>query len=273
MVATFPAVAQHLNVERWDSIEPPRRVRWPTILKATAAIALALVAALVLLALLRHHDTRSYSLSGPVERIVVAVDAGRVEIAGVPGKDARVVRSRSSFVGSPSATTQRVTGGLLRVIGVCPGGLVLRCRTDFRIEAPAGAILEVTTGSADVAIEGMTSSVEVTSRDGSLRMRTLGGRSLVAKTESGSVSAVGVAATQVDVEARRSVTLGLTKVADSVSVGTVKGPVDITIPDAPYKVKTDSAIGVVAVNVTQSPGARRSIDVTAPEGDISVHAA
>jgi len=266
-------VAQHLPIERWDSIAPPRRSLWPVLLKLGAAAGVVVAAVVVALALVRHHDTRSYALAGPVERIVVTVDTGRVQIVGTPGKEARVVRTRSSLLGSPSATTQRVNGGLLRVIGVCPGGLVLRCRTDFRIEAPANAILEVTTGSADVTIDGMASSVEVTSKEGALRLRTLGGKSLVAKTETGSVSAVGVAATQVDVQARLRVTLALTKMADSVSVETVDGPVDVAIPDAPYKVKTDSAIGVVKVDVTQSPGSRRSIDVVAPKGDIHVHPA
>lgn len=271
--ATFPAVAQHLNVERWDSLASQRRARWPLALKVLGAVVLGVIAVLVLSAQLRHSDTQAYALKGPVERVVVDVDAGRVEIVGVPGPDARVVRSRHSLVGAASATTQRVDGGLLRVIGVCPGGLVLNCRTDFRIEAPAGAIVEVITASADVSVDGMTSSVEVTSKGGTLRLRKLGGKSLVAKTGAGAVSAIDIAATQVDVGARRSVTVAMTKVGDSVSIETVKGPVDVSIPDAPYKVKTDSAIGVVKVDVTQSPGARRSIDVTAPEGDIRVHPA
>ena len=268
-----PSEHQHMHIERWDTVAPERASRWPTVLKVAGLGGAAVVAVLILLGLLRHSDTRTSTLTGPVERIVVAVDSGRVEVVGVPGRDAKVVGSRRSFVGSPSATTQRVVGGVLRVIGVCPGGLVLRCRTDFRIEVPAGAIVEVTTRTADVSIDGMNASVEVESQDGSLRLRQLGGRSLVAKTETGSVSAVDIAATQVDVGAYRAVTVALRNEGDSVSVETRKGPVDVTVPDAPYRVRTDSAIGVVKVDVNNSPGSRRTIDVVAPEGDIRVHRA
>ena len=265
-------MAQHLPIERWDSVAPPKDRRWPGALRVGGVVAAAVVVVIVVFSQLHHGDTRTYTLKGPVERLVVSVDVGRVDIHGVVGsKDAKVVATRRSLLGEPSATTQRVAGGVLRVIGVCPGGLVLRCSTDFRIDAPAGAIVEVTTASADVSVEGMTASVEVNSTDGSLRMRQLGGRTLVAKTKSGAVSAVDVAATQVDVGAWRSVVLGLKNVGDSVSVETRKGPVDVTIPDAPYRVRTDSAIGVVKVDVQQNPGSRRSIDVVAPEGDIRVH--
>ncbi len=264
--------AQRLNIERWDSVEPARPRRWPAAVKV-GGIAVAVVAgAILLLAQLRHTDARTYTLDGPVDRVVVSVDAGRVEIVGVPGgTGARVVSARRSLVGAPPATTQHVADRVLRVIGVCPGGLVLHCRTDFRIEAPAESIVEVVTASADVSVEGMTASVEVSSRDGALRLNRLGGRSLIAKTASGAVSAVDIAATQVDVGAWRGVTLDLRNVGDSVTVETRKGPVEVTIPDAPYRVRTDSAIGVVKVDVTQNAGARRSISVTAPEGDIHVH--
>lgn len=262
---------ERFKVERWDTVPAPRRVDRRRVAAIAAVAVGTVVVAVVLLAGMHHSDSATFTLQGRVDRISVDADAGSVRLVGRAVPDVRIVRSRHSMIGAPSATTQWLSNGLLRVVGLCPGGLVLSCKTDFVIEAPASAIVEVNTRSARVSVEGMTGSVEVASASGAISLRKLGGKSLVASTKHGAVSAVGVAATQVDVDAHHDVTLVLDNVADDVRVVTDYGAVDITVPNAAYQVKTDSAIGVVHVDVTKTNNARRSIDVTAPRGDIRVH--
>lgn len=265
-------VPGHAGLTRWDTLRPSRRPAWATW--RAAAVALVVCGGAVFAAAhVRHGRSTSFSFAGPVDRVSVTVDAGSVDVTGGPGPGLRVVGHTHALVGSPSPATENVTDGLLRVVGLCPGGLVLRCRTDFRIEVPAGTFVDVITGSADVTVRGMARAVQVTSTRGTLSFGNLSGASLDARTSFGAVRGADVAAVQVAVVARHDVTLALTNVADSVSVRTTKGAVDVTVPDAPYLVKTDSAIGEVDVQVTRNPDARRLITVTAPEGDIHVRRA
>lgn len=261
-----------MAMERWDTLRPRRAPTAATALRGFLAV-LVVVAGAALASHVRHGSARSYVYAGAVKRVKVTVDSGSVDIVGTDREGANIAVREHALVGVPSPTSQGMADGQLRVVGLCPGGLVLRCRIDFRIEVPATALVEVTTGSADVTVEGMSRDVQVTTVHGRLLLKKLLGTSLQARTSTGTVTGSELAATQVAVRAKGDVQLALTTSPDALTVTSSKGAIDVSVPDAPYAVRTDSAIGLVNVEVQRNPDSRHAIALTAPEGDIRVHPA
>ncbi|MGH9226519.1 MAG: DUF4097 family beta strand repeat-containing protein [Acidimicrobiales bacterium] len=244
------------------------------------AVAIVATACLVALALwfsgaLRHHDETTVRLDGFVDTVIIEVDRGRVEVrAGKSTGVTTIDRTRHAFLGAPSPTTERLEAGRLRVVGICPGGLVLACRTDFRVEVPEEASVKILTGSADVVVVGMKAGVQVLSRSGDIRLERLGGDSLDAQSAGGRIDGEDIAATDVDARSEAGpISLALTRDANSVDIQTTTGMVFLTVPGGPYRVEAESLFGVVKVDVPINQGSRQIIAIRAPRGDIQVRSA
>lgn len=237
-------------------------------------LGLSLLGGLAVTTRLSHSLDSTLSFDEAVTRVEISLDRGRVELTGAPSPGATVERSdRSLVVGMPGGTT-RAGDGVLRVTGVCPGGLVLRCRTMVRAGVPATAELNVGAGEAAVSISGMASSVRVTTSGGDVSARDVAGGVIAVTTGSGDVDAQGLAAPQVIVESGGGeVTVALTAVPRSVRIVTASGDVELSVPGGEYRIEAQTAIGVLTSDIPSTPGSPRTITIQAELGDITIRRA
>lgn len=224
--------------------------------------------------LLSHRRDTKAAFEGPVRELVVFIDSGRLEVVGAEGDGARLQRTDRSLLGPLPGPTAFTDGGLLRVVGVCPGGLVLKCRTDLRIEVPPATDVELHTAGGDVAVAGITGTVRVRSGAGDIDVEKLSGFSVNVRSRGGNVDGRELSVPNVIAESLSGkLTVRLDQVPVNVSLTTTTGSIDLTVPTERYKVRAESLIGVVHVDVDVDEGSRRTIGVRAPVGDIHIRRA
>ncbi|MGH3568430.1 MAG: DUF4097 family beta strand repeat-containing protein [Pseudonocardia sp.] len=187
-----------------------------------------------------------------VSRLAVDSDAGNIEI--LPGSDdASEVTSVLRWSGDARPeVTQTVEGDTLRVTSRCPRLNGEQCSTDFTVTLPATAAVE-----ASVAAGG----VEVRDLRGTQRL----------SSAAGSVSATGLRATDVRVEAKAgSIDLEFADAPQTVDAQSKAGNVRIALPSGPYRIDAGTVAGRVKVGVDQDPGADRRITARTVAGSVTI---
>jgi Putative adhesin len=226
--------------------------------KATVAVIAAGAAALLVTALaglfavntlLDHEKTETFAVTEPVQKLVVAADAGDVKVVATDG-DRVTVRRTTRWVTSEPKPTHTVSGGILRLTGDCVGLTLLRCESGYRIEVPRGLAVEVRADSGDVDVRGVTGAVDLKSDAGDVSGHGLAGAHLRAKSDSGDVR------------------LGLVSAPASVEALSDSGDVDLELPRGEYALDahTDSgdtsSTGSCATTARPMPSRRARTPVT-----------
>src|SRR4051794_39355522 len=142
--------------------------------------------------------TEKFAVTAPVQKLVVAADAGDVKVVATDA-DRVTVRRTTHWVTSEPKPTQTVSGGVLRLDDDCGGWTTFRCETNYQIEVPRGLAVDVKIDSGDVDVRGVSGAVNLASGSGDVSGHGLAGTRLRATSDSGDVR-LGIVSSPASVE-------------------------------------------------------------------------
>ena len=212
-------------------------------MKSTLLIVSASVLALIVLCsgawaagkALSGSNTETHAVSQPVHTVVLDVDSGHVEL--VRGGDQVSVRETRRWDLRKPTVKRELHNGVLTVTSDCHGGLPFSgCKTDLRVNVPAGVAVDVSTHVGDVTGHGLAT------RDAKVR------------TNIGDV--------------HLSFAQGQTRMSAETNVGDVH----LDVPRGTYDVETSSDVGDDDVNgLTLDETAVQRIRANTDVGDVTVN--
>ncbi|HWH94667.1 MAG TPA: DUF4097 family beta strand repeat-containing protein [Baekduia sp.] len=224
------------------------------ILAALGLLVLSGVAFGLTEALHRTTDTRTV-VANKVHKIVIHADAGDVDVrAGLTGDV--VLRRHDAWLVDRPTVTERYADGVLEINTRC-GDLkvVLRCRSDLRIDAPPEIDVTVRTRSGDVDLRGLSGRADVETDSGDIRTHRLEPVTVRAMTQAGDVS------------------LDLFGQPARTEAESDAGDVDVTVPYGQYRVDTSAKGGDAKVEgLIRDDLAPQAIVALTSVGDIVVRA-
>jgi hypothetical protein len=136
--------------------------------------------------LLDSKKTETFAVTQPVQKLVVAADAGDVKVLATDA-DRVTVRRTTHWVTSEPKPTRSTSGGVLRLGDDCHGFTLLRCETSYRIEVPRSLGVDVKVDSGDIDVRGVTGAVNLSSDSGDVSGNDLAGTRVRATSDSGDV--------------------------------------------------------------------------------------
>lgn len=190
-----------------------------------------------------------------IDRVMVQVESGRVEIVVEERSDIAITTERVSSAWSDPQSSVDVDDGTLTATGECESTFFTsNCAVNYTIAVPPEMItqLDITTTAGQIDIQGSSADVNARTTAGAITLIDYSGPSADLKTTSGGVTVHAFTA------------------PESLTVETVAGGVDITVPDVGYQVSTDTTVGGIDVTVSQDSDSNRSIAVKTTAGGISI---
>jgi len=228
------------------------------------------IVALVGLALLlatQRSEQQALTFAEPVRRAEVRLPAGAVDFAVTDGP-VRVQRSARWVLVKP-ATSERVDDGVLRV-EVRSQRSWLGGEVTYRVEVPAAADVQASTGAGAVSVHGTTGEVDVRTAAGTVTLANLSGR-VRATTQAGQVRGTGLGPGEVDASSSAgTVSLAFDAPPDRVEARTNAGSVELLVPDQRYAVEASSYAGTARVEVEHDPDAPRRLVAHSNAGAVRV---
>ncbi len=236
-------------------------------------------------------EQADFVVSEEVERIVLTVDAGSVEILAVPGNTIEVQRELAYDDERPRVE-HTITGGVLEIEADCPGSFFLigsSCSVDHLLRVPAAVDVQIDSGSGSVRVSGLEGVVVANTGSGAIELVGLSGR-VTAETGSGGIVLERVAATadvstgsgsiratageSVQFAARTgsgSMNLEFASAPDDVELETGSGSVTIGVPSGSYRLDLDTSSGSTNfTGITDDASSPRSIQATTGSGSIRI---
>lgn len=234
-------------------------------------------------------EQADFSVDEVVEEIVVAIDAGSVEVMVGSGVGVRVER-QLRFDDDRPDVSHSIEDGRLRIEADCPGGffgaacsvdhvLLVPASVDVKIDTSAGSvrvdgiqgIVEVETGSGSIELVGLSGSVTADSGAGGIVLDGLSGDSK-AGTGSGAVRGTGLATPSLVVDTGSgSIDLRFETSPDELDVEAGSGSVTVVVPAGSYRLDLDSGSGSTGTSgITDDAGSDRTIRVRTGSGSIRV---
>jgi hypothetical protein len=188
---------------------------------------------------------------------------GRTVVRAGSSDEVRVTATVRFFPGAsrPEAVLQRVGNDVVLETRL-PGTGFQRGAIDYEIEAPAGARVEVSSASGDIAISGIAGPVQVTSASGDLRLTDLAGP-VTARSVSGELRLEAIAgelhanSTSGDIEG--------TDLRHPREITTISGDIELAAVFADAAT-ISSTSGDVTLRF--DPASAVTLDVTTVSGDI-----
>src|SRR3954447_4601340 len=102
-----------------------------------------------------HEKSDHFIISEPVRKVVVASDAGNVEVVATATKRV-IVRQKTHWVTSRPTPERTVSGGVLRLSDGCNRRWPLfRCDTSYRLEVPRDLTVEAHADAGDILVRGV----------------------------------------------------------------------------------------------------------------------
>jgi hypothetical protein len=199
-------------------------------------------------------EVTTEQVTGPVARLEVMTEAGRVTVHGSDATGVSVTRSIFRVPVAPQETV-RHDGDLLHIESQCPqdNTPTAPCRIDYDITLPRATLVTLVTASGDLTTGGLTGPVAAKSVSGDVQLGQHRSPSTVAESTSG------------DVEVQ------LVDRPETLSVTTVSGNLQVRVPDAgPFQVHASTVSGDSEVGVRSDPSARSQLNLRTTSGDISV---
>lgn len=215
---------------------------------------LLVLAAIVVVNLLDRRELATTTLPAPIDRIVVQVARGDVELVPAqPGTADVVIESTSRWRFVRPEVEVSPDGNVARVNGSCPRIVLVVgvCSVDFVIEVPAGVQVFVRTDDGSVQAQGLDGWTRLTTSGGAVSAVDMRGPELLVESDGGPV----------DVE--------MTSPPSRIEVQSGGGAVSIVVPDhESYDVRTAGSTGEVDVGIEDVNDAERVIRVRG--GDVTI---
>lgn len=236
-------------------------------------------------------EQADFAVTDPVERIVVKVDAGRVEILAGSGNTVEVERLLR-FNDERPRIDHTVTGGVLEIEADCPGSFFSirsSCSVDHLVRVPGSVDVEIDLGAGTVLVSGLDAVVVATTGSGAIELVDLGGR-ITAETGSGrvvlervsgtadvssgsgSIRGTDVRALQIVAETGSgSINLEFGTTPEEVELQTGSGSIAVAVPAGSYRLDLDTNSGSASsTGITDDASSPRTIRATTGSGSIQV---
>jgi Putative adhesin len=232
--------------------------------KATAAVIAGGVASVVLVlfggvyavnTLFDHEKSEQFTISEPLRKVVVASDAGNIEVVATATKRV-IVRQKTHWVTGKPTSERTVSAGVLRLADGCKRGWrMFRCDTSYRIEVPRGLGVDAHTDAGDVLVRGVGGPLAMASDAGDVDATDLTGTLVKANSDAGDVHlAFAIAPSSIDAQ-------------------TDAGDVDIELPRGEYALNTDTDAGDTSVSgIVRYDRSAHAVKARSAAGDVTVHA-
>jgi hypothetical protein len=188
-------------------------------------------------------------------------DSGDVKITV---GDTVEVRRTIKYVDDKPGKTFRVDGGKTLVLEECKER---NCWVSYDVTVPEGTKVTGHSDSGSVELVGVASA-NVEAESGDVTIRDVAGE-VNASAQSGSVDLSDIGGAVVAGAESGSVTVGLTA-AQNVSVRTESGDIEVSVPDASYRVNASTDSGKVDNGVGNDSSARHKLDLQADSGNVTV---
>ncbi len=208
---------------------------------------------------------------GPVRRVEVDVEVGRVAVVAGPADAVTVERTRRYLRGVPVAE-ETVADGVLRIHAECPRVITFGCAVDYRVAVPAGVAVKIRTGRGAVTVADIAGMVEVATTSGSVRLDHTHGPARVT-TSGGNVDGVDLAAGFLDATTGAGrIRLSLEEPPGRLGLNSGAGDIAVALPAVAggYRVDATTKSGNVKVDVEQNPGGNRAITAMSGGGNVRV---
>ena len=245
--------------------------RWLLVAGVVVGALTAVVGALYLVALsVRHTETATRTFDGPVRRITINAQAGRVRLARSEGGRVEVERKAVRSLGRPTIT-ERLDGDRLQLSDGCPWFGTL-CSVDWTVRVPDGTAVDVSASGGGVDAVDLRADMNLRSSGGGVHV-TGGVGSLRLRSSAGGVSVEGAAAPTVDADSSGGgVRLSLVAVPGGVRAHSSAGGVSVEVPldPAAYRVNAHSSGGGTHVSVRTDPFSERRITASSSGGGVTV---
>jgi len=217
---------------------PPRGRRWPLLVGLLVVLLAALAAAAAVLHSVSEREDRIGFTATGVQKLVVAIHAGRVELVPSPDGRVQVTTTRHWSVWAP-AVRHRQVGDILALSDDCPplGSLgITRCAVDQRITVPTGTRVRFTASTGDL----VATDLAISSLDAHL--------------------------------SRGSMRASFTRPPDRVLAQLDAGSLRLVVPAASYAVDATapSHAGRLTVQVPNDPAAPRQLSAHISRGDLQI---
>ena len=236
-------------------------------------------------------EQADFDVTDRVERIVVTVDAGAVEI--LPGtSDTIKVERQLKFDDERPRVEHTVVNGVLEIVADCPGGFIFgsSCSVDHVLRVPASIDVEIDTGAGSVHVTGLDAVVLANTGSGGIELVNLSGR-VTAETGSGGIVLERLSATAdlstgsgsirgTDVMSLRmvaetgsgSINLGFGTAPDDLDLVTGSGSITLTVPTGSYRLDLDTNSGSSSSSgITEDAASPRTIRARTGSGSIRVN--
>ncbi|WP_232794357.1 MULTISPECIES: DUF4097 family beta strand repeat-containing protein [Pseudofrankia] len=243
------------------------------VVGALLAVALAIGAGLQAVNLTTGQERRDEHVTLPasVDRLEVRASSGNLTLTAAAG-DQAVVDARLSGTVHPPALKVDIDGHTARVHTDCSWQLLLSCDATLRLAVPAGVTVVARSSSGDVRAVGLTGSIDLHTSSGNVVADGCSGTARLT-TSSGDVRATRLRAQTVYAHSSSGdVTVNLTVAPTDVEAATSSGDVRVTVPSGSetYDATAHTSSGSDSVRVAADPRSSRRIEVRSSSGDVSI---
>lgn len=211
------------------------------------------------------NGTTTISPSDPVDRIVLAVEAGAIEI--VPGDELLLNAARP---GRDFVVESDLGDGLLEVRVACPRLALLRgCQTPVRLVVPPDVPVTASTEAGAITASGLTAGADLHTRAGTLDVHDLAGP-IRLTSEAGAIRGSVLAGTIQATTTTGAIMLRVIEDTRHLAATTEVGTIDLTVPNATYQVDVGARLGRTDVDIEHTPGAERTLAARSELGRVSL---
>lgn len=201
---------------------------------------------------LDNEKTEQFTISQEVRKVIVASDAGDVQVVGTDA-DRVTVRETTRWITDEPSPEMTVAGGVLRLGNDCDGWTVFRCETDYRIQVPRDLEVVVDAGAGEISVTGVGGSVSVASEAGDVEGTRLSAAAVTATSDAGDVR------------------LTFATAPSSLHAETDAGDVEIELPRAEYALDADTDAGDTSISgIVRYDLAQHSIQARSDAGDVTI---
>lgn len=214
------------------------------------------------------NGTATIRPSAPVDRVVLAVESGAIEV--VPGDEVllHATRPDRDFV-----VESDLSDGTLQVHVACPRlAWLRRCSTPVRLVVPAGVPVVASTEAGAITASGLTAGADLATQAGSIDVDELAGP-IRLTSEAGALRGSVLAGTVEATTTTGVIELRVMEDARHLAATTEVGTIDLTVPDTTYQVDVGTRLGRTSVAIAHTPGAERTLVARSELGTVSVRRA
>lgn len=214
-------------------------------------------------------EVKTEQITGPVTKIRVSGEAGRITVVGTDATEVSVTRHIYRTAGEPSETVNR-DGNELRIETRCPQGGSNGCRIDYEFQIPRATPVELSTASGNVDMTGLVGAQTAISASGNVQVAGARGP-VTAKSVSGKIQFRDHGApTTIVSSTTGSVQLQAVTRPDLIQVDSTSGSIVVTVPGGSYRVETSTLTGKKNVSVPSDAGASSVIKMKTITGNVQV---